>query len=146
MALKNEKQRPDMIWRVLDVTDMSKFATDTFDLVIDKSTIDCLFCREDYVIKLASMLMHTQRILKPGGHYFVVSYGKPKARLQHFEREFLSWDIREFILYDADVKTEEEKLEKTHYIYVCKVNEDANEVCKLYWDEVFENMKIDNEV
>ena len=50
MARKNADERPEMVWHVLDVTDMSTFATDTFDIVIDKSTIDCLFCREDYVV------------------------------------------------------------------------------------------------
>ena len=102
MALKNEKERPGMTWRVLDVTDMSKFATDTFDIVIDKSTIDCLFCREDYVVKVASMLMHTQRILKPRGHYFAISMGQPKNRASHFVRKFLSWERKEFILCDLN--------------------------------------------
>ena len=89
-----------MVWLVLDVTEMSKFATDTFDIVIDKSTIDCLFCREDYVVKVAAMLNDTQRILKPGGHYFTISVGQPKNRSSHFIRKFLSWDRKEFVLCD----------------------------------------------
>ena len=65
-------------------------------------------------------------MLKPGGHYFAISYGKPESRVSHFERPFLSWDLREFILYEAGVETEEEKEQKSHYIYVCKKNADAN--------------------
>ena len=53
MAQKNADSRPEMVWLVLDITNMSKFAIDTFDIVIDKSTIDCLFCREDYTVKVA---------------------------------------------------------------------------------------------
>lgn len=56
MINKNGVERPEMTWQVLDITDMSVFETDTFDIVIDKSTIDSLFCTEDYILQVASML------------------------------------------------------------------------------------------
>ena len=64
-----------MVWKVLDVTEMITFASNTFDLVIDKSTIDCIFCKKDYNEKVALMLKDTHRVLKPGGYYFCVSVG-----------------------------------------------------------------------
>ena len=108
MAQKNANSRPEMVWLVLDITNMSKFAIDTFDIVIDKSTIDCLFCREDYTVKVAQMLMDTQRILKTGGHYFGVSIGSPKNRASHFVKKYLSWDRKEFILCDESQVSETE--------------------------------------
>ena len=56
MINKNGVERPEMTWQVLDITDMSVFETYTFDIVIDKSTIDSLFCTEDYILQVASML------------------------------------------------------------------------------------------
>ena len=56
MINKNGVERPQMTWQVLDITDMSVFETDTFDIVIDKSTIDSLFCTENYILQVASML------------------------------------------------------------------------------------------
>ena len=100
MIQKNAELRPKMVWLMLDVTEMSRFVVDTFDLVIDKSTIDCLFCREDHVVKVAKMMMDIQRILKPGGTYFLISTGQPKNRASHFVRKFLSWDRKEYVLHD----------------------------------------------
>ena len=89
-------------------------------------------------------------MLVPGGHYFVVSYGKPESRSSHFIRGFLSWERREFILYEPNTQKEKEKEKeedkeeeednKTHYIYVCTKNDDANEVSEKYFDIEFENL------
>ena len=119
MIEKNKDTRPEMVWKVLDITDMSEFSTDCFDLAIDKSTIDALLCGDDYLLKVAKMLKETQRVLAPGGNYFAISYGKPESRVSHLQRCFLSWNRREFILYESNIEKEEEKEEKSHYIYVC---------------------------
>ena len=79
---------------MLDVTNMSSLAKNTFDLVIDKSTIDCIFCSEDYMVKVASMLKDVQRVLKVGGYFFAISIEQPEHRISHLKREFLSWDCR----------------------------------------------------
>lgn len=128
MKEKNLEKRPKMQWIVMDITDMKPIETDSYDLVIDKSTMDALCCADDSLLKIALMLKETIRVLKTDGHYFCISYGKPEARVHHFEQAFLSWELREFILYDSTIESEEEKQEKSHYIYVCKVNDDANEI------------------
>ena len=134
-----------MHWVVMDITDMEEIDTDSYDLAIDKSTIDALLCGDDSFLKVALMMKETQRILKPGGHYFAISYGKPEARTSHLERPFLSWELREFILYEANVETEEEKAEKSHYIYVCKKNDDANDVAQLYFAQEYAKLTKENE-
>ena len=151
MIEKNKDARPEMTWQVMDITDMSALKTDSFDLVFDKGTIDTLLCGDDFLTKVAQMLKETQRVLVTGGHYFVVSYGKPESRSNHFIRGFLSWERREFILYERNIEKEEDKKEikeeeeeeeenKTHYIYVCTKNDDANEVSNKYFDIEFENL------
>ena len=126
MEEKNKDERPNMTWVLMDITDMADIGTDSYDLAIDKSTIDALLCGDDSFLQVASMLKEVQRVLKPGGHYFAISYGKPETRVGHLERSFLSWELREFLLYEAGIESEEEKEQKAHYIYVCKKNADAN--------------------
>ena len=84
------------------------------------------------------MLKETQRILKPGGHYFAVSMGEPKNRACHFVRKFLSWDRKEFILCNGSFGNETEQHENAHYIYVCRKGPEANKVSK---KKLFGNMK-----
>ena len=60
----------------MDITDLSQLESNTFDMAIDKSTIDALLCGDDAFLKVAQMLKETQRVLKSEtGVYFAVSYG-----------------------------------------------------------------------
>ena len=65
MVKRNSVERPRMTWKVVNITDMSVFKTDTFDIILDKSAIDSLFCTDDYILQVASMLKEAQRVLKP---------------------------------------------------------------------------------
>ena len=53
MKQRNNVLSPEMEFRVMDVTDMSELATDSFDIVIDKGTLDCLDYFEDPEVKTA---------------------------------------------------------------------------------------------
>ena len=53
MKARNRESRPSMEWLVMDITDMSHFESNTFDVAIDKSTIDALLCGDDSYVKVA---------------------------------------------------------------------------------------------
>jgi ubiquinone/menaquinone biosynthesis C-methylase UbiE len=92
MATWNE-DRPKMIWEVMDVTQMT-YPDEEFDIAIDKSTIDALLCGQDAFLSVAKMTKEVQRILKPEGIYFVVSYGRPESWILHFEWEHLDFKTK----------------------------------------------------
>jgi ubiquinone/menaquinone biosynthesis C-methylase UbiE len=100
----------------------------SFDILIDKSTIDALLCGDDSFLKTAKMLKEAQRVLKVGGVYLAISYGNPESREFHFYREFLSFNLKTYSLSETDATTED-KEEKTHYVYVCVKNADADDIC-----------------
>lgn len=77
---------------VMDVRDI-KYPDSTFDLAVDKSTIDALLCGEKSFVNVAIMLKEVQRVLKDGGVYMIISYGQPENRVFHLEREHLSFEI-----------------------------------------------------
>jgi len=77
-------------------------------------------------------------VLKTGASYFAISYGKPEQRSFHFLQPFLSFELREFILYDSACQTDEEKTEKSHYIYVCEKLPDADEMSARHFENCFE--------
>ena len=43
----------------MDITDMNEFESNTFDIAIDKSTIDALLCGDDAYLKVSQMLKET---------------------------------------------------------------------------------------
>ena len=77
-----------MKWDVMDVREL-KYPDNSFDLIVDKSTIDALLCGDQAYLNVAIMLKECQRVLKEGGYYVAISYGQPENRLFHFKRAFL---------------------------------------------------------
>jgi ubiquinone/menaquinone biosynthesis C-methylase UbiE len=99
----------------MDVRDL-KYADSTFDLAIDKSTIDAILCGEKSFVNLAIMLKEVQRVLKDDGIYMIISYGQPENRVIHLEREFLSFDINIYtIKKDYYTNENQENNEKVEY-------------------------------
>jgi len=66
----------------MDVRDL-KYKDETFDLAIDKSTIDALLCGDHSFLNVAIMTKEIQRVLKSGGIYLIISYGQPENRVVH---------------------------------------------------------------
>lgn len=104
---ERSKHRVGMQWLEMDAMDMS-FEDETFDIVIDKSTLDAILCGNDSFLNAAKMIMEVQRVLKTGGLYVVISYGSPQNRYFHFVRPHLSFQYNCFILYSK--KPQGEKL------------------------------------
>ena len=132
-AMKNRnKDRTGMTYEVMDARDI-KYEDNTFDLVVDKSTIDALLCGDDAFINVAKMIKEVQRVLKVGGYYMIISYGVPNYRVLHLKRKFEKFKV-EIMKIEKDF-VEEEEYDKYHYIYLCQKLEGADEVSKKYFDE-----------
>lgn len=76
----------------MNVTDL-KYESNSFDLIVDKSTIDALLCGDFSFINVAYMTKEVQRTLKVGGIYMIISYGQPDNRTFHLEREHLGFEM-----------------------------------------------------
>ena len=56
MSERNRESRPNMKWDIMDVRDMAIYKNESFDLIIDKSTIDAILCGSSAFIDVAIML------------------------------------------------------------------------------------------
>ena len=136
MAERN-KDKEGMIYEVMDVRDL-KYEDNSFDLAVDKSTIDALLCGEDAFINVAKMIKEVQRVLKVGGYYMIVSYGTPEYRMLHLNRKFEKFKI-EILKIEKDF-VEEDGYDKHHYIYLCQKLEGADEKSQKYFDKTMEEL------
>jgi ubiquinone/menaquinone biosynthesis C-methylase UbiE len=125
MAARNS-DKPEMTWTVMDVRDL-KFPDNTFDLAVDKSTIDALLCGEQAFYNVALMTREVQRVLKVGGTYMAISYGTPDNRLEHFNFQHLNWTVSHLELGSAS---------NLHYVYNCKKQPGSSEHAAANWDDV----------
>ena len=55
MSLRNQKSRPGLKWEVMDVRNLS-YPDETFDVIIDKCTIDAILCSKKPHYECAIML------------------------------------------------------------------------------------------
>ena len=118
---QSEVKRSELKYAVMDATNLS-IETGTFDVVFDKSTIDCLMCAKDRPKLLTSkMLKESQRVLKTGGLYIAISFGPPDQRAYLLKQKFLSWEVEQIELpHNANMNNKMIDEEDNHFIYVCK--------------------------
>jgi EEF1A lysine methyltransferase 4 len=99
MKKRNEEKRPGLKFMVMDVRKLD-FDEASFDFVLDKSTIDALYCGEKASRSVAAMLKEVKRVLRPAGFYLGLSYGQPKSRLLGYESPELGFFVSSHRLYD----------------------------------------------
>jgi ubiquinone/menaquinone biosynthesis C-methylase UbiE len=77
----------------MDITDMSQYQNDMFDLIIDKGSFDGIMCDEkNGTFMGARMLSEVQRVLKPNGIYLVISlHLNVDSLFQNFKRDHLNF-------------------------------------------------------
>ena len=65
----------------MDCRDL-EFKEESFDCIIDKSTVDCLLTAKNPLSNVAKTLKECQRVLKTGGVHITLSLGLPLE--EHF--------------------------------------------------------------
>jgi SAM-dependent methyltransferase len=82
----------NLLWFVMDCTDMT-FDDDLFDVCFDKGTIDALMCGDGSVEKVGLTLWEIYRVLRPGGLFLEITYGRPSSRISQFENYDIDWHL-----------------------------------------------------
>ncbi|KAI5083482.1 hypothetical protein GOP47_0003225, partial [Adiantum capillus-veneris] len=124
---KKYHSMPQLQYMTMDVLDMSSLDDCSFDAVIDKGTLDSIMCgigapcnaeimlaeisrfcslkfsSWQCLLKEASLFCGHSfllgcRVLKPGGVYMLITYGDPRLRMPHLNRNVFGWSINLFII------------------------------------------------
>jgi EEF1A lysine methyltransferase 4 len=113
--VKAEQGYEHMVYEVMDVRKLT-YPSESFDMVLDKSTIDSLMCSDTPLTNVAAMVDEAYRVLKPGGVYFVVSYASAATRIEHITREHVNWAVER-----KDISRFNEDGEiLVHFLYICR--------------------------
>ncbi|KAK3814152.1 MAG: S-adenosyl-L-methionine-dependent methyltransferase [Benniella sp.] len=100
------KDRVGMEWLEMDIKDL-KFEDCSFDVAIDKGTMDALMCdrgdvwnpAEELIRTVAQEVDEVVRVLKVGGQFLYITFGQPHFRKRHLERP--CWTVQTTTLGDA---------------------------------------------
>jgi ubiquinone/menaquinone biosynthesis C-methylase UbiE len=99
------------------------FATHSFDAIIDKACLDSVICSDAASKHIDRMIYQMHRVLKPGGVFLMVSYGKSELRKKYLDRNELDWSVTvEIVARESDssslVPFDDDM--SFHYVYICK--------------------------
>jgi len=119
---KNKAKYPKMSFKVMDVLDMQEIQTGSFNVAVDKGTLDSVLCGDNSGNNAEKMINEIYRILAPGGRYICITYGDPEHRKKYFDN--LQWSN---LSVDKVLKPNTNNEENTeisaknyHYIYIMK--------------------------
>ncbi|KAI9033996.1 S-adenosyl-L-methionine-dependent methyltransferase [Phycomyces nitens] len=109
-VIENMKTRcahmPEMEWLEMDIRDL-KFDSSSFDVVIDKGTMDALMCdrgdvwdpSEELIAEVKAEVDEVERVVKVGGVFIYITFGQPHFRKRHLTRD--CWEIKTRTMGDA---------------------------------------------
>ncbi|XP_044500497.1 eEF1A lysine and N-terminal methyltransferase [Mangifera indica] len=92
MLRRNVRDRPDMRWRVMDMTNM-QFTDESFDVVLDKGGLDALM-EPELGPKLGNeYLSEVKRLLKTGGKFICLTLAESHVLGLFFSKFRFGWKI-----------------------------------------------------
>jgi ubiquinone/menaquinone biosynthesis C-methylase UbiE len=108
---------PKLEWQIVDVIQPTGFKDRTFDVIIDKATMDAQLCSDVASSNIYEMFHEMSRILKPRGYFIVISSGVDEIRRFFFEIETFDWRLCE------TMKIEKIPVRGTfYYVYIAQKN------------------------
>ncbi|CAI5732256.1 unnamed protein product [Peronospora destructor] len=122
MAAKYKDQAEKLQWQKMNMCSL-EFANETYDAVVDKSTMDSILCGEGSTANVSKMCQEIYRVLKPNGVYFIVSHGVPDNRLGYLENKEMQWKVTVHTVPKPTVSAvhvSDADANAVHYIYVCQ--------------------------
>jgi len=82
---EKHRHRQGMQWDVEDVMQM-RYPSDSFDIVLDKSLLDCMFHVDAYQASIAKMLPELMRVLTPTGYLLIITERGPDETMPLFRQ------------------------------------------------------------
>ena len=118
------KEMDRMEWLKMDVMKL-EFQDSTYDVVIDKGTVDSLLCGGNSFHNVYLMNKNISRVLKRGGRYIVITYGQPDTRIDHYRRKKLHFDV-EHKTVDKPVFSSDASPTSNYHVYIMTKTEDTH--------------------
>ena len=118
MNNRYKDQGVEMKFLKMDVTDMTEFQDESFNVVFDKAVMDSVLCGENAIPICEKMVKEIYRVLMKDGYYIIVSNGDESNRKMFFEDSMWEYKMLTIEKPSKMVVLEEDNPKNYHYIYI----------------------------
>ena len=118
MEDRYKEQNVKMIYKKMDVTEMSEFPNNSFNIVFDKALLDTVLCAENALPIVDKMINEIYRVLVNQGYYIIISNGSEDKRKNLFKSDLWDYKILEIEKPSKVVVLDEKDPKNYHYIYI----------------------------
>lgn len=116
-------------WPTLEFIQMDarklQFGDNSFDVAIDKGTMDSLLCGENSTAHTLKYISEVFRVLSPNGIFLIVSYNEPSQRIPYLTKDGHKWEVTHHTIPKPVIPTnpsatnDDKEAPNVHYIYIC---------------------------
>lgn len=90
----------DMEWQVMDIFNMSTLEGESFDVILEKGTLDALLVKErdpwslsdEAEAMINNVLTQVSNLLKPSGRFISITFAQPHFRLPFYAQSKYCWN------------------------------------------------------
>ncbi|GIQ81334.1 hypothetical protein KIPB_002279 [Kipferlia bialata] len=119
MAQRNRHRR-QMDFLTMDARKLD-FPAQSFDMVLDKGTLDSIACSECAAADIFTTLREVHRVLKPGGVYILVTHSDPQTRMPLLVSPALRWRVTYVNIEHGKEEGEREgEGGAGHFFFICQ--------------------------
>ena len=108
----------DIDYQCMDIRSLD-VDPNSFQCIIDKAALDCVFCSQDTAESVNKALEEVYRVLAPGGTYLCFSHGEPLVRGPFFQN-IAGWKLSTDKLKKPAIVSEGAPY---HYVYILNKDE-----------------------
>ena len=117
MEDRYKEQNVEMIYKKMNVTEMTEFQNDEFNVVIDKALMDSMLCGENAIPVVEKMMKEVYRVTAPGGVFIIISNGDEQNRKMFFDESV--WEYKMLTIEKTSKMIAlDENPKNYHYIYI----------------------------
>mmetsp|Transcript_1809 Transcript_1809/g.3905 ORF Transcript_1809/g.3905 Transcript_1809/m.3905 type:complete len:212 (+) Transcript_1809:50-685(+) len=125
------RDKPGMTYRQMDARALDGVTEGSFNIVLDKATLDSILCGEGSTHNAQKVLSEISRVLMPNGAYIAISHGQPSYRLTYLQKPEFGWNVKIYTVHKPMMgmsgSLSADDKENVHYIYVCVKGESTKE-------------------
>lgn len=136
MSERNRASRPEIQWQAADCRNMVDIPSESFPLVVDKSTLDAFFCNDQHALAIAEFVKEAYRVTSVGGAFISISMHRPPAVLPWLQHRAFRWTVQAVPIDKPRAETSGRPGRSHCHAYICGNKRRTSASLEKHWQDL----------